>query len=127
MFKTLLFPWMHLLVVQNAYWLERHLDAFDHSHRLSTDPLALWFDVPTGKSVGEGSSIKIDPFPMICDTNQRSITTYLPIMKRCASRTKTRLLPLTRGSSNDDKIMVVAEPAIEGERPSPGGGSLDGP
>ena len=72
-------------------------------------------DVPIGKSVEEESSIKIDPFPVICDTNHRSMTTHLPITKRCASRTKTRLLPLTKGSSNDDKIMVVADPAIEGE------------
>ena len=84
-------------------------------------------DVPMGKSVGERSSIKIDPFPMICDTNHRSMTTYLPIMKRCALRTKTRLLPLTEGNSYDDKIMVAADPAIEGERLSPGGGSLDCP
>ena len=33
----------------------------------------------------------------------------------------------SKGNSNDDKIMVVADPAIEGERLSPGGGSLDGP
>ena len=84
-------------------------------------------EVPIGKSVGEGSSIKIDPFPTTCDTNQRSITTYLPIMKRCASRTKTRLLPSTSGNSSDDDVIVVADPAIEGGRLSRGGGSSDGP
>ena len=71
--------------------------------------------------------MKMDPFPTTCDTNQRSITTYLPTMNRCASRTNTRLLPLTRGNSNDDHIIVVADPVIEGRRLSPGGGSLDGP
>ena len=44
----------------------------------------------------------------------------------CVTNENTSL-PLTGGDSHDDKIIVVAYPAIEEGRLSPGGGSFDGP
>ena len=45
------------------------------------------------------------------------------ITKRCASQTKTRLLPLNKGNSNVDTMTVVADPATDAGLNKPGGGS----
>ena len=57
--------------------------------------------------------MKMDPLPVINDTNHRSMT-YFPTTKRCAHR----------GHSNVDTITVVADPAFDADRDKPGGAFL---
>ena len=64
--------------------IQQHPSIFIHS---SSCPVVLT-EVPGGKSLGAGSSIMIDPLPVINETNHLSMTTYFSTRNKCASRTK---------------------------------------